>query len=949
VALLETLTDNFDDNTISASWDAASGSGDSARVKEQNNRLEITHTAAAQYNELTSASTYDLTGSYALVQVTDAGNQSLASHEVILYVKIDGNNKIWISISGGLIAAFKNVGGVGSQIGSSLTYDSAVHAWLRIREFGGSCYLDTSADGYSWTNRWSLSNPFAMTSLKAAMQTGCYAPEASESHAYFDNFNIPTTAIQLAEVSNTRKIAQSVQVAWKKSFLSSIRFFTIGVSSIGGSDLIPGPAGVQSAWNKYTYVDESSHVMHLNYERGLNMPLGGLTKALADVRFENVGYTEGGSALVFDGGNDKVSVPGAIISSTTKITMYARVKVANGLDHQVIYNDRGVTSDSGTSLTLGVGSNPAGGSSVGQVFFYADKSGAARGIYSNRRIDDGNYHDIVVIANGTSGNPLAAGDFSMFIDGKSVSTVFKSVGSISWPVTGAGQQEVGHHQQWGYYLNGTLDSFVVWGNTVLSDSEAISCAYNNIPGIPTLRYDFNEGQGTAVSDLMGNYNGTASGSPVWVNGTQHSGRYTPYYAGGNSELFTAVGLPRRPIILNAGFNYGGIDNTIPQFVGVTDKPPKLDARSKTVDLSAVDFIGFLQNKYVDKTVMFTAERTDTVIANLLSQAGLGTSQYELDTGINIVKFGLFDTGTKMADIIDMLVKAEYGHFYQDEEGVLRFENRQHWSNYPHYNVQRIITTAQVINQALPAADHIINVVEVTGSPRAVQSTQLIWQLAGYAGGGTVVLPPGADTEVWANFNDPIFNIDTPVRNGTTNQTSFFAANTLTDGTGTDVTSSVYLKSLNNFAQTSKLVFHNSSSSQVYLTSLDIYGRPARKTGDVYYKGKAGASITAYEEQPLVIQNDYIQDPSWAASLAEMVLQDFANPENLQELTIRAMPELQLGDLISWQGRQWRIYDINTQIDPSVGFVQTLKLLQRTIVTYFRIGVSTIGGTDRIAP
>jgi hypothetical protein len=46
-----------------------------------------------------------------------------------------------------------------------------------------------------------------------------------------------------------------------------------------------------------------------------------------------------------------------------------------------------------------------------------------------------------------------------------------------------------------------------------------------------------------------------------------SGRFTPRFAGGSSSIFTAVGLPRRPFIINAGFNYNGINNLIPQFVG----------------------------------------------------------------------------------------------------------------------------------------------------------------------------------------------------------------------------------------------------------------------------------------------------------------------------------------------------------------------------------------------
>ena len=71
-----------------------------------------------------------------------------------------------------------------------------------------------------------------------------------------------------------------------------------------------------------------------------------------------------------------------------------------------------------------------------------------------------------------------------------------------------------------------------------------------------------------------------------------TGRYTPRVAGGSGELFTAQ-LPRRPIILNAGFDFDGINNQIPQFVGVTTKTPKYSRRSAIVELEANDFIGYL--------------------------------------------------------------------------------------------------------------------------------------------------------------------------------------------------------------------------------------------------------------------------------------------------------------------------------------------------------------------
>jgi hypothetical protein len=131
--------------------------------------------------------------------------------------------------------------------------------------------------------------------------------------------------------------------------------------------------------------------------------------------------------------------------------------------------------------------------------------------------------------------------------------------------------------------------------------------------------------------------------------------------------------------------------------------------------------------------------------------------------------------------------------------------------------------------------------------------------------------------------------------------------------------------------------------------MDIWGRPARRTGDIYYRSERGASITAYQEHSLMIENEFIQSQSWAETYGEMIIKDFAFPENLQKITIKAMPELQLGDLISWQGRLWRIYEMRSTLDPSSGFVQELTLLQRTIVDYFRIGISTIGGPALISP
>lgn len=500
--------------------------------------------------------------------------------------------------------------------------------------------------------------------------------------------------------STSRQIEQGVLVSWKKDYSTSITLFTIGVSAIGGPDIIAGPAGVHSEWNFYRYFDETDRVLGLSYERSLNMPVGGLSVARADVEFDNT-----------------------------------------------------------------------------------------------------------------------------------------------------------------------------------------------------------------------------------------SGRYTPHYMGGVSEFSTAV-IPRRPIVINTGFEVEGVPQTIPQFVGIGTKQPYVDRRRAVMDFPAADFNEFLANRFIDKTAMFTGQRTDELIQTMLEDLGYTTAQFDLDTGINIVPFTLFEKGTRYQDIFNELIEAEYGHFYQDEEGRLRFENRQHWDSSPHNSISMIINTAEVIDARSPSEDHIVNVVEVRAQPRVKKERQQVFKLA-----APLEILSGDEVELFVDFDDPMLEVDTPT----------FEANSAEDGSGSSLTSSVYLKSSDEFAKAAKYIYHNNASVTAFITTLTIYGRPAKVKEDIYLRAEDDSSVTAFEERPLLIENDYIQDSSWANSLAQMILGDYAEIENLQEIVIRAQPQLQLGDLISWQGRYWRIFGIKAQMDPSIGYTQELKLLQRQIVTYFRIGISTIGGSDKIAP
>ena len=86
-------------------------------------------------------------------------------------------------------------------------------------------------------------------------------------------------AFTAEERDTTRKIVGSLKVAWKKQYRSTITFFTIGTSSIGGFDVIPYSGATYSDWNRYYYFDESTRLTGLSYERELQVPVGGVAKA----------------------------------------------------------------------------------------------------------------------------------------------------------------------------------------------------------------------------------------------------------------------------------------------------------------------------------------------------------------------------------------------------------------------------------------------------------------------------------------------------------------------------------------------------------------------------------------------------------------------------------------------------------------------------------------------
>jgi hypothetical protein len=146
-----------------------------------------------------------------------------------------------------------------------------------------------------------------------------------------------------------------------------------------------------------------------------------------------------------------------------------------------------------------------------------------------------------------------------------------------------------------------------------------------------------------------------------------------------------------------------------------------------------------------------------------------------------------------------------------------------------------------------------------------------------------------------------------------------------------------------------MTFTNDSAIPIYVTTIELFATPAKVVKEIYVRVADSASIAIYDERPVTIENDFIPDESTANSIAQIIVDDNKALNKPNEVTVKGVPQLQIGDLVTLDdGETYYVRKVVAKFQNN-RFVQTLSVVQKTIVSYFRVGISTIGGTDKIAP
>lgn len=424
----------------------------------------------------------------------------------------------------------------------------------------------------------------------------------------------------------------------------------------------------------------------------------------------------------------------------------------------------------------------------------------------------------------------------------------------------------------------------------------------------------------------------------------HDDLFTP---GNTASPLDGFLVSRRPVRINLGF---GVES-IPKFVGITSLKPEVNESAKTVKLQCIDFLSAIMNVPLDEEVMFVNDRTDEIISALLERGGLDPTQFDLDTGGILIPFAYFKKGSKLGEGIKDVAEAELGNLSMLEDGTPRFRNRASWAtNTSVWDFDK----DNVIDKKALGTSSVINVVEVFSKAREVQAKQKLWESS-----SEIELPPGS-TEIFIDFKDeygelPVTVADDPdYVSGAT--TSLYATNEQRDGTGPTHEGDISLTSSDLFSAGMKLVFQNDATVTVFLTRLEIHGTPAKVVNDVYVRVTDPTSIgtkDGYEERPVKIDNNLVQDEVAANSIGQTIIADRSEDDDQQEMIVKAVPQLQIGDVITYNDENitdetYFVTRINDIVNNS-GYRQVLRVSKRTINEYFAIAISSLGGTDQLAP
>ncbi|MET7776325.1 hypothetical protein ABZU94_10390 [Streptomyces mirabilis] len=267
---LGSFADSFDDNiTDPALWPNSFGT-----YSETGGRARVS--CDAGFNAYSSALTYRLAESsmYLRVYPPAAGGATTEAWTQILIKQQTNGTDLGFEVSplSGNLTMFSRTGFFDAGA-VAIPYDSTAHAWLRVRETGGTVYWDTSPDTLTWTNQRTLASPAWVNDPNLEFQLIAHRSDGTNDYAEYDSLNTPVNVVQGAA-----------------SLAATAGLSAAGALGAAGSASLTGTAGLSAAGTRATSGDTAT-----TFTAGLSAAGTRAASSAASVAV-TVGLTAAGSA-----------------------------------------------------------------------------------------------------------------------------------------------------------------------------------------------------------------------------------------------------------------------------------------------------------------------------------------------------------------------------------------------------------------------------------------------------------------------------------------------------------------------------------------------------------------------------------------------------------------------------------------------------------------------------
>lgn len=385
-------------------------------------------------------------------------------------------------------------------------------------------------------------------------------------------------------------------------------------------------------------------------------------------------------------------------------------------------------------------------------------------------------------------------------------------------------------------------------------------------------------------------------------------------------------LPKKSVKVNVGF----ANENMRKFAGSIQKiVPNI--KDDVVTAYCYDWVNVLKDKKIISTY-YENLRTDQIISNLAGLAGIDSGKMNLEEGQLSIEFAWFPEGS-IWTYINQVAEAEGGIVFFDEEGVLTFYNRIHFSTYPD-PIYGFSFDENIMDLGFEISkDKVKNRIEIKANPKKKLVDKIIYELE-----EAQSISPGDTIEVWGQYNYgvevsvPALNVSVPEL-GTD-----ILANSQADGLGTNRTANIQITSYSIFQESIKVNIKNNFGSTVYITKFNVTGDPIVTKSRIEVVAEDANSQSLYDTQILAIENNLMDNDGYAETLAAQKLSEMKDPIDTISIEVIGAPFLRVGDIVSVQrsfdGTYQNFQIIKARWRMDGDFMQNLELQKK-------LGISTV--------